>query len=71
MQLQSNVTFANEKFIILMNYCYRWIAYSKCFLFNHVDSYLVLVDELNDALAGLHKEDELELFIIASFNYNT
>jgi hypothetical protein len=36
-----------------------------------VDSYLVLVDELNDALAGLHKEDELELFIIASFNYNT
>jgi hypothetical protein len=41
------------------------------FAFNHVDSYLVLVDELNDPFVGLCKEDELELFIIASFNYNT
>lgn len=41
------------------------------FAFNHVDSYLVLVDEVNDPFVGLHKEDESELFIIASFNYNT
>jgi hypothetical protein len=36
-----------------------------------MDSYLVFVDGLNDPFVGLHKEDELELFIIASYNYNT